>query len=320
MERKLPEFAGSYKLGAVISHGSYATICTAEHPQTHEIVAVKLYNRALIQKMGLMKYLELEVRLSERLKHKYLPKIYGTVYDENYIMIIMEYLPNGTLIDLLERGINFPFMDRINVCFKILEGINYLHEKGITHRDIKPENIAFDKNLNPKILDLGLSTEQSQHLRTFCGTPTCMAPEVIRGQPYNGIKADIWSFGVTVHIMMTLSFPYHFTNEAKFVRQIRHGSLEVKNRCFGLMGQVIEKCLQVDPNKRPSAKELLDHMKFLVNDMFTPAAAQDSTLELPKLKIPGKVEKNNCQTGRKPIPQLIVKVSPNFKLRRVCSF
>ncbi|EAX97635.1 CAMK family protein kinase [Trichomonas vaginalis G3] len=263
----IPEQIGKYKIVQILGRGSFAVIALGVDEKTDQNVAIKIFDRKSFKEKGFMKYLDMELRLSERLNHPCLPKFYGTLYEKDFICLLMEYLPNGNLIDLLNSGKHLPFSERIDICFKILEGLNYLHERGISHRDLKPENIAFDDKFNPKIIDLGLAAEYSDYLLTYCGTPTCMAPEILCHKCYDGMKADIWSFGVTAHILMTQNFPFDLVSIAKYIKQVKSGTLEIKNTCFGILGKIIEKCLVMDPSKRPSAKDLIDHLKDFISRM-----------------------------------------------------
>ena len=82
------------------------------------------------------------------------------------------------------------------IFYKILKGIQAIHEAGICHRDIKPQNILFDKDFNIKICDFGYSTHNDENLTDLVGTPSYGAPEILNEEPYDGFKADIFSLGV----------------------------------------------------------------------------------------------------------------------------
>ena len=95
---------------------------------------------------------------------------------------------------------------------QIAEGLKHLHEIGIVHRDIKPENILLSdvtEDCRPIIGDLGCSKvlREGETCKTFCGTKSYLAPEVLRGEPYSS-PVDIWSFGVMMYLMITGSMPF----------------------------------------------------------------------------------------------------------------
>lgn len=85
-----------------------------------------------------------------------------------------------------------------------------MHKIKIVHRDIKPENLLLKGKL--KIVDFGLSNTYSEMLKTACGSPCYAAPEMISGKMYNGLKADLWSCGVVLFVMLCGYLPFEDSN------------------------------------------------------------------------------------------------------------
>ncbi|EAX89733.1 CAMK family protein kinase [Trichomonas vaginalis G3] len=200
---RIPSHIGKYTITKLIGKGGFAVVVLAVNDQTHQQVAIKICDRVQIQENNILAYLEAELRLSMRFNHPNIAKTYEVIYEPDIILIVMEYFPNGDLQSLLTHGVKFTTQEQIKIAIGVLNGLNYLHQRGISHRDIKPENIVFDEKLNPKIIDFGLSKEDSSNLYTFCGTPYYVAPEMITSHSYNGMKADIWAFGITLHCLAT---------------------------------------------------------------------------------------------------------------------
>jgi 5'-AMP-activated protein kinase catalytic alpha subunit len=92
----------------------------------------------------------------------------------------------------------------------MLSGVEYIHKLGVCHRDLKPENLLLDHNNNIKLVDFGLSNlyKEGEKLKTACGSPCYAAPEMIRGERYNGLGADIWSSGVILYAMVCGYLPF----------------------------------------------------------------------------------------------------------------
>ena len=86
---------------------------------------------------------------------------------------------------------------------KILEGVRALHNANICHRDLKPENILLDENYNPKITGFYFCCINANNLQEQAGTKSYVAPEVLSNQPYDGIRADIFSLGQFLFILVT---------------------------------------------------------------------------------------------------------------------
>merc|ERR1711871_658944 len=140
---------------------------------------------------------------------------------------------------------------------QLLEGLHYLHSKGVCHRDLKLENLLLDKSMVLKIADFGVArvmqkTSSNQTMSTFCGTEDYMAPEVLKGSSYDGFSADIWSCGVILYSILEGCFPF------ENIEQICHGDFD-----FTMPGlseeakSVVRSMLVIDPAARPSLDSLL---------------------------------------------------------------
>lgn len=315
----IPFQVGKYTFVRVIGRGAFAVIALFIDEKTQQNVAIKFLDRQKFVDEGLMKYMDVELRLVTRFNHPSFAKVYDVIFDEKYVMIVMEYLPNGNVIEYFQNNGYMSFQNRVGVCYKVLQGLVYLHQRGVSHRDIKPENIVFDQDNEPKIIDFGLSSEKVENNSTLCGTSVYMAPEVIMNQNYNGLKADIWSFGVTANIILTHELPFEYVSEAKFIRDVKTGKLEVRNYCGGMLAKMLASCLEQEPEKRPSATELMEMMEKVIIEMNLSFPNQSKKNVVPKLTIPGNNSPNKVTTVRKHLP-IGGRMAAIFRLKRVSSF
>lgn len=89
----------------------------------------------------------------------------------------------------------------------VLMALTHCHALNIVHRDIKPENIMFDAQGQVRLVDFGLAIQTTNTLHIKAGTPYFMSPDVINGS--YGPKADIWSLGVVLYMMICGSLPFN---------------------------------------------------------------------------------------------------------------
>jgi serine/threonine protein kinase len=162
------------------------------------------------------------------LDHDNIAKISGIFCDDYKYHMIMDYYPGG---DLLNYGINFikklDPQDRrdvvSNLARQILDALEHCHLKNIVHRDIKPENIFLSEDKKKAYLaDFGFATYQKPgcKLTKYLGTPYYSAPEFFYGDGYDGRKSDLWSFGITMYVLLTGVFPFSAPNIHKLLVKV----------------------------------------------------------------------------------------------------
>ena len=108
---------------------------------------------------------------------------------------------------------------------QLISAIHYAHSNGVAHRDLKPENILIDSNEQIKVADFGLSNiiTDGSPLLTSCGSPNYASPEIVNGEAYDGLAADIWSCGVILYASLTNSLPFESDSITNLFSQIRKG-------------------------------------------------------------------------------------------------
>uniref|UniRef100_A0A9J7X2H3 Mitogen-activated protein kinase kinase kinase 19 n=1 Tax=Cyprinus carpio carpio TaxID=630221 RepID=A0A9J7X2H3_CYPCA len=215
--------------------------------------------------------LEREVDLLKTLHHTNIVGFLGTALCENAVSIFMEYVPGGSISNILSRF--GPLPEKVFVLYtrQILEGVAYLHANRVIHRDLKGNNIMLMPNGVVKLIDFGCARRlsclqtstgsKSDLLKSVHGTPYWMAPEVI-SETGHGRKSDIWSIGCTVYEMATGKPPLAHMNKiaALFYIGAQKGLMPSLTDDFSTHAKgFVKACLTRDPKQRPSAEELLRH-------------------------------------------------------------
>ncbi len=211
------------------------------------------------------KLIKTEVDILSELDHPNIVNYFGTFEDEFYIHIIMEYLKGDNLFKVIsvKNYTGFDEQDMSNIIFQLVKALFFIHNKNIVHRDIKPENILFsDKKdfSSLKLIDFGLATQKKTDNKTV-GTPYYMAPEMIKGK-YSP-KSDIWSVGIIIYLMLTDKFPFVNSKEYDVFEMIEEGNYNTQLlddcECSEEAKDLVKKILVKDPDKRPSASDIIDH-------------------------------------------------------------
>ena len=110
---------------------------------------------------------------------------------------------------------------------QLIKALDYCHSLGVFHRDLKPENLLLDDKDNLKISDFGLSalfdiSSNDSFCHTLCGTPNYVAPEVLQSTKigYDPGKADVWSCGIILHVLLTGRLPFDEPNDEALYAKI----------------------------------------------------------------------------------------------------
>jgi serine/threonine protein kinase len=197
----------NFRIGRKIGNGAYGTVHEAFRVSTGEKLAVKIisFDRDSYEAV------KSEAWICQQLQHENIARVYDVIEVENRVFIFMEFCENGELFEYIKK--NGPLGEELaaRIFLQLHSAVRYLHLKKIAHRDIKSENVLLTAQMNPKLIDFGLSKEysvMSPMMETFCGSPSYVAPEIIKKLKYSGEKVDVWSLGVTLYIMLEAAEPF----------------------------------------------------------------------------------------------------------------
>lgn len=192
--------------------GSYSKVKFAYCLENYEFpkAAVKIIDRRKAPRDFQTRFLPRELSIWPRMKHPNIARMYDMFEDNHRVYMILEYAENGDVLRYIQRsGALKEHLARIWIR-QVGNAVMYLHDQDITHRDLKLENLLLDNCFNIKIGDFGFvkSHSMKELSKTYCGSKSYASPEILRGEPYDPKKVDIWAMGVILYIFITGKMPY----------------------------------------------------------------------------------------------------------------
>uniref|UniRef100_A0A0X3PVM6 non-specific serine/threonine protein kinase n=2 Tax=Schistocephalus solidus TaxID=70667 RepID=A0A0X3PVM6_SCHSO len=258
---------GTYVLEKTIGKGNFSVVKLARHTITQIKVAIKIIDKTRLSTENLEKA-QREVEILKTIQHPNIIKLYQVMQTAKLLCIVTEYLPNGELFEyianngrLTEQVARYKFAE-------ILSAVEHCHRNNIVHRDLKAENVLLDQSMTVKLADFGFGTFQPEGgnslLTTWCGSPPYAAPEIFKGEPYIGTKADVWSLGVLLYVLVVGVLPFGAHELPKLRDQVLAGNFRVPFWLSSPCEELLRAMLSKSPNRRPSISQIY-RFKWLAN-------------------------------------------------------
>lgn len=311
-----PSVFDNYIIGKELGTGHYAIVKEGINKRTEEIVAIKIFHPQLNDDQKKNKQFKEEIDVLLRVQHPNIVNLLDTFIEpvsksqiQKYL--ILEKIDSGELFDRIVRKTCLRVNETKALFKQILIGLQYLHGENIIHRDIKPENILLnitnrrhpdEEQLGPwdeneihiqvKIADFGLAkfTGEMQFTTTLCGTPSYVAPEVLRKIEYSS-KVDMWSAGVLLYVCLCGFPPFSDTlSPPSLKEQILQGIFafyspywdEIEDCVLHLISHL----LVVNPEKRYSVQDAIQHPWFKESFQESTASSEMQRLKISPERVP----------------------------------
>ncbi|KAG2236218.1 hypothetical protein INT48_008578 [Thamnidium elegans] len=255
---------GDYLISSTIGHGSSGRVKLGIHQITGQKVAIKIIPRSqLNSSIKITQAVERELAVLQLLHHPNLIDLHQVLQDENNIYFVTEYITGGELFYFINKKGKLSESEAKNIFVQIAKALAWCHARNICHRDLKPENILLDQDEKSiKIADFGMATMQSSNalLKTSCGSPHYVSPEIIRGIPYYGPSADVWSAGIILYILLTGNLPFDDHHVGRLLAKIKTGRFKkIPDWISPSARDLIYRTLVIDPTHRTSFNDILSH-------------------------------------------------------------
>ncbi|CAL9754409.1 unnamed protein product [Musa acuminata subsp. burmannicoides] len=271
---------GPYEVGRLLGCGAFAKVYHARHTGTGQSVALKVLSKHKLLRSGLAGNVRREICAMRRLCHPNILRLLDVLASRSRIYLVLELAKGGELFSRLTgRGRLTEDLAR-PIFHQLLSAVAYAHVHGVFHRDLKPENLLLlDDSPHPglKVSDFGLAAIADQllvlphrHLpdrspplfRTICGTPAYVAPEVLSCRPYDAAKADLWSCGVVLFVLVAGYLPFNDPNLMALYRKICRAEFRCPRWVSPDLRRLLGRLLDPDPAVRISAAEIVHEPWF----------------------------------------------------------
>ncbi|KAL9283868.1 putative CBL-interacting serine/threonine-protein kinase 10 CAMK-CAMKL-CHK1 family [Arabidopsis thaliana] len=250
MENKPSVLTDKYDVGRLLGQGTFAKVYYGRSILTNQSVAIKMIDKEKVMKVGLIEQIKREISVMRIARHPNVVELYEVMATKTRIYFVMEYCKGGELFNKVAKG---KLRDDVawKYFYQLINAVDFCHSREVYHRDIKPENLLLDDNENLKVSDFGLSAladckRQDGLLHTTCGTPAYVAPEVINRKGYDGTKADIWSCGVVLFVLLAGYLPFHDSNLMEMYRKIGKADFKAPSWFAPEVRRLL--CKMLDPN------------------------------------------------------------------------
>uniref|UniRef100_A0A5B7A246 non-specific serine/threonine protein kinase n=1 Tax=Davidia involucrata TaxID=16924 RepID=A0A5B7A246_DAVIN len=266
MDNKGSVLMERYELGRLLGQGTFAKVYYARSLKTGQSVAIKVIDREKVLRVGLIEQIKREISVMRLVRHPNILQLYEVMATKSKIYFVLEYARGGELFNKIAKGRLKEDVAR-KYFQQLINAIDFCHSRGVYHRDLKPENLLLDENEILKVSDFGLSAlaeskRQDGLLHTTCGTPAYVAPEVINRKGYDGAKADIWSCGVILFVLLAGYLPFQDSNLMEMYRKIGKAEYKCPNWFPTEVRRLLSRILVPNPHTRISIAKIKENSWF----------------------------------------------------------
>ncbi|XP_059642430.1 CBL-interacting serine/threonine-protein kinase 23-like [Cornus florida] len=258
---------GKYELGRTLGEGSFGKVKFARNMETGDNVAIKILHKEKVLKHKIIAQIKREISTMKLIRHPNVIRMYEVMASKTKVYIVMEFVTGGELFDKIAKKGRFREEEARKYFQQLINAVDYCHSRGVFHRDLKPENLLLDANGVLKVSDFGLSALPQQVredglLHTTCGTPNYVAPEVINDKGYHGAKADLWSCGVILFVLLAGFLPFEEPNLVALYKKIFKADFTFPQWFSSSVKKLVKRILDPNPLTRITIAEVIENEWF----------------------------------------------------------
>ena len=287
--------ADRYRVDHLIGEGGVALVYRGTDETLDRRVAIKVLRPELSDRQDVVARFRREAHAAAKLNHPNIVQIYDTGVDDGRYYIVMEYLPELNLKEIIKRYAPLPLDRVVEFGTACCEALSHAHRQGLVHRDVKPANVLFTDDGRAKLSDFGIAAAAGEAGLTddgmVLGSAHYISPEQAQGAPA-GPLSDIYSLGVTLYEALTGRLPFGGDTAAdiaaQHLRETPPSPRSINKDIPPAAEFVISKAMSRDPQRRyRSADEMRADIEKLERGMDLDQTGvmqptPDATMQLPR--------------------------------------
>ncbi|XP_026405587.1 CBL-interacting serine/threonine-protein kinase 23-like isoform X2 [Papaver somniferum] len=231
---------GKYDLGRTLGEGTFAKVKFARNCETGENFAIKILDKDKLLKHKMIDQIKREISTMKLIRHPNVIRMYEVMASKSKIYIVLELVTGGELFDKITSRGRLKEDEARKYFQQLINAVDYCHSRGVFHRDLKEDGL----------------------LHTTCGTPNYVAPEVVNSKGYDGAKADLWSCGVILFVLMAGYLPFEEANIMELYKKIFKADFTCPPWFSTSAKKLIKKILDPNPLTRISISEVIENEWF----------------------------------------------------------
>lgn len=290
-----------YKIIELIDIGAYGKVFLGRSVFLNKEVAIKCFTKEEPQWGSLWEQEIQEMNILSELNHRNVVQFIDYYVTEKHFCYVSEYASRGNLFKFIKKNGVLDELVFIPIFKQIVEGMLYFKSQNVLHRDIKLENMLIDSDFIIKICDFGISVKMTENIKLneFIGTPVYIAPEIVKGEGYNGFKSDVWSLGVLSFIALTGEIPFDGSTLDELKENILCSPFRFPKDIFlsDKMKLLISRMLEKDPFNRIDIEQVADLFSIKIHEVVLDSVEQRNQ-KLKKIENL-KIEKRKIDFGMK---------------------
>jgi serine/threonine protein kinase len=266
---------GEYAILKTLGAGGMGVVYHARHRTLDREVAIKSLASPGLADPTVLARFQSELKIVGNLRHANIVQVYEAGLLEDSPYLVMEYVPGGTLKDLIQQD-RPSYLRAAELMVSIARAVDWAHDQGVIHRDLKPSNILMAADGQPKVADFGVAIELEDTRKVtrtggMVGTPVYMAPERLDGSCSVTRSGDIYSMGVVLHELLTGVVPFSGDVLSSVLLQVMaREALPLTTWDSAVprdLDTICRKCLHKDEQRRYlTAGELADDLQRFLED------------------------------------------------------